>query len=64
MALDHVWNVFIHYIRNKGGWRGVDYELPALDGSDGVDELTAAVQSRLGFSSGVADDELPGRETE
>src|ERR1700733_4838298 len=34
LSLDQVWNEFLHYVREMGGWRGVDFELPELDGDD------------------------------
>lgn len=35
LSSDQVWNEFLHYIRSRGGWRGVDFNLPELDDGDG-----------------------------
>jgi helicase MOV-10 len=60
LSSDQVWNEFLHYIKSRGGWRGVDFELPALDDDDD-DEVTAA---NLHENRATYDYELPIRENE
>lgn len=70
LALDQVWNEFLHYILRGGGWRGVEYDLPSLDddgddGDAGVGALAERLDNTLRMSGGPAHDpELPIREDE
>jgi hypothetical protein len=59
LSSDQVWNEFLHYIKSRGGWRGVDFELPALD-----DEDDGPTEAGLHGNGPTYDYELPVRENE
>ena len=61
LSLDQVWNEFLHYVRKMRGWRGVDFELPELDGDDDTAGPTSA---NLHENMPSYDYELPIRESD
>jgi hypothetical protein len=60
LSTDQIWNEFLHYIKGMGGWRGVNFDLPELDGEDG----DAPAPTNLHENIPSYDYELPIRENE
>lgn len=65
LSRQQIWNEFLHYVRDGGGWRGIEFALPSLDDTGRASAVDLSdLAGRLGALNFGSGEDLPFREDE